>query len=586
MRFSSLRSLRTLPLFLLAACAASTPDGGAPESDGAEITAGQIVAGDNPYYWANVPFENHAVTFAALGAPLQDSFTPDDDPLRVRLQAIADRFDGALRAATHNTVAPKPIVKLLKSAQTYNAWSSGTYARLGVPLGQSSTPTTEHVQLIGIGSPGAQTAEDWSAYGASILHPAEWKRLGSFTQVWDLAKSPCKLTSQNTRVDAAHDCAFGSATSDDVVVLATSPYLTIATDLVSILADEKSMAFVMAHELGHMYRAHTSPLTERKYSFWYDDGPNVAKRPVPSARDAELQATFRRVTRVASPLDAVAGSTLPVRTRPALLALASAGAFASCATYTDWSATHDLAIVTALAQTGGVLGDDLQSAYLDYERAVLACPGDATFVDAGADALAPGQVAIAAVAGAFSSAQAPALPNAGETLQAFLTRLNDAGATLDADEAAFLQMVRDESIGLYTIEQEADEVALELMTRVGYKADDGIQGWLQFLQAFAQISVAADVTESGNATPDQCATWLQNGFMEPDPAGHSTRVKVSLGSLADTHHGDCYRLYNLWRESKAHTYRSVAPPIELQPAWSELVAHAAELTDEASAAGL
>lgn len=591
MSFSFRYAARVVPLGLLAACAASAPETDATVSDGAEITAGQIVAGVNPYYWADIPFEAHVATLAALNSPVQDNFAPDDDPLRVRLQAMADRFDVAMRAVTRNTVAPKPVVKLLKSAQTYNAWSSGTYARLGVPLGRMSSPET-HVALLDIGGPSAQTVQDWSEVGPVLVHPAAWSRIGSFTQGWSLAKSACKLTSQSGRIEASRDCAYGASgpygavSADDVATLATSPFLTIASDLVSLMTDEKSMAFVMAHELGHMYRAHSSPLTERKYSFWYEDGPNLAKRPVPSARDAALRATLARVSRTASPLDAVTESSEPVRTRAALVALAHTTAFEACATYTQWSAVHDLASLTALAQNGAYLSEELRASYLDYERAVLACSMDGVFVNAGEAGPTPGQIELGAVSGAFSYAQAPAFPDAGETVQVYLDRLNAAATGLDADEAAFLEMVREERIGLYTVEQEADEIALELMTRVGYKAEDGINGWLDFLHAFEQISGRAEATETGDAGPVQCAAWLQEGFMQTDATGQRARVKMSLGSLADTHHGDCYRVYNLWRESKAHVYRSVPAPAPMQPSWPELVAHAAELTRQAGEAGL
>src|SRR5262249_54684985 len=104
--------------------------------------------------------------------------------------------------------------------------------------------------------------------------------------------------------------------SVDALVGATSPFLTVATDLVAATPDERTMVFVMAHELGHMFRAHTSPLIVRKYDFWYDKGPAQAQRPVPAADTAVLGAEYKALNRSGIVLDQVQGSTLPVSLRP------------------------------------------------------------------------------------------------------------------------------------------------------------------------------------------------------------------------------------------------------------------------------
>lgn len=81
--------------------------------------------------------------------------------------------------------------------------------------------------------------------------------------------------------------------------------------------------------------------------------------------------------------------------------------------------------------------------------------------------------------------------------------------------------------------------------------------------------------------------WLNQGFTEKDASGNAHPVLVTIGDLNEPHHGNCYRLFNLWRELNSHRYRYVkdsTPPTFTQP-WSELQAHAVELTNQAREQG-
>ena len=79
---------------------------------------------------------------------------------------------------------------------------------------------------------------------------------------------------------------------------------------------------------------------------------------------------------------------------------------------------------------------------------------------------------------------------------------------------------------------------------------------------------------------------MKNDFMIKNADGTTTPIVMTLGDLSDNHHGTCYRLYNLWRESKSHKYPSGARPAELSPAWADVQAHATELMNAAASAGL
>ena len=558
---------------LVAASACSSPSEELPQQATDDITAGEIVAGKSPYYWANISFEEHENTMAMLGAQTQGSYTADDDPLRVRLQQWADRMDAAMRRVTLNEVAPKPIVKVLKSGSTFNAWSSGTYVSLGVPFGDPLSQSESYsLYSVLLSSPRVGVSE-FALEEVLFPKPSNWIRPASFTQVWNLAKGECKLSSAGGRITG---CGAAYKTPD-VVTVATSPFIVFATDLVSQL-DENTTVFVMAHELAHMYRAHSSPLVERKYDFWYDHGPNVAKRPIPSARHQELQATYERVTRAANALDYVGDAQLHARSRLPLVGLAGAGAFDACPAYQTWSTQYSLQSLHDVAPHGYPTYEIAES-YVALERTVLnECPKTEIFTR---DVESPNQLPLSTISNHLLVYAAPyVVPAASETVASYLQRLEESSYELEQEEAEFVKLVDDERIGLYTTEQEADEVALELVTRIGFTKKQGIDAWLGFMRA-VDMRGLVDSASTGEASAEQCGAWLENDFL--DAAGDP--VEVTLGSLADNHHGSCYRLYNLWREARAHRYAVVPAPEPLAPAWDVLVDHARQLSEEAAAEG-
>ncbi|RYZ59161.1 MAG: hypothetical protein EOP08_15675, partial [Proteobacteria bacterium] len=325
----------------------------------------------------------HRATMEALGSPLSVHDTPNDDILRVRLQTWADRFDAVMRRVTRNTTAPKPIVNVLRSAQTYNAWSSGTYVRVGVPFGSANA--TKVFPAIGFTAPAAGAQEDWTSLAGLLPQPPGWGRLASFTQVWNLAKGPCKLAVQGPRIvlspGASADCQEHDTSTSDIGTVATTPFVTFSSDLVSILPTERALVAVLAHELGHMYRAHSSPLTDRKYDFWYDDGAHTAKRPVPSALDAKMREDYKRLVRTAHAIDDVAEARFHVRSRLPILGLAYFGGFDSCVPYATWKGTHDLESLIVQARDGAQLLDDAKATYLSFEEVVQSCPRADVFAD-------------------------------------------------------------------------------------------------------------------------------------------------------------------------------------------------------------
>jgi hypothetical protein len=589
----------------LTACTPATEDTSGDDGDSAAITAGQVVAGDSPYYWAKLSLQQHLAALTAAGVPQTDAtkFTSVDDPLRDRLQTLSLRLDTAMRAISHNTAAPSPNVLLLPTAKTFNAWSSGTFARLGATVGDQTMPLPDGQFLYLSGTAAGTEISPLQMPLDAFVHPVEWSRPASFTQVWNLNPSllpqpACKLKVASGHVLATDPaCAALAHGSVDALVPATSPFLTVGTDLVASFTDERTMVFVMAHELGHMYRAHTSPLTVRKYDFWYDQGPIKATRPLPAADAATLGAEYRAVNRSESALDQAQGSTLPVALRvlplmaavftdnlaPSNPGVAGLG-MSACPGMAEWN-TANAGGATQLINnifSAQVLAPESQAAYLALESLFIACAPSLHFSIGHNEAASLELPWIEQVLGTAGSFGFPAEPADNETDAAFLPRAQMAAMELEARADAFRVRMNDNRIGLYTIEQEADEVAAELMIRAGYSREDVLAGWVEFGKAF-DAKYPRPELDTGRASAATCEGWMKNDFQITSADGTKTPVVMTLGDLSDTHHGDCYRLYNLWRETRSHRYPSGAAQPALEPAWSELVAHATELT---TAAGL
>jgi hypothetical protein len=142
-----------------------------------------------------------------------------------------------------------------------------------------------------------------------------------------------------------------------------------------------------------------------------------------------------------------------------------------------------------------------------------------------------------------------------------------------AEFAAELERNR---IGMYTTEQEADDIAMELAARVGLRPDDVLDGYLEMMHALEHADPAEFARYDNGLSADQCAALYRAGFRAPAADGGLDDVYVPLGVLYDPHHAWCYRVFNLFREKQVHGYTTGPadfPPDD--PPWAQVRAAAA-----------
>ena len=585
LRTARIPSVIVIGLGLLAGCVAPSPD--EPGTVASAHEAGAVIRDDaSPFHWIDAPPSDAA-------PPRADA--PAADPrLASRVQAWSDRLHGVVMKQSSRRAysPPRPIVHVVAS-RALNANATGALVDMGATLGveghdQSGAALLTTTSIVPLGVDTIAVAK----------RPNAWPSNESFAALWSQSRPTCDLVyvgSNRLRSTRCAEEARGAA-----VVAATTPHVYVNSALLARV-DEETFVSVLAHELGHYYRAHASSLTSSHYGFWYEatDGRH---RPVPSERAEEIATRYASVLRAArGPVDVarvyhrrmvrlLAFFALYLGGEPAVERLCS-GEVKAAATST-WLTSF---LVSDDAREPDASNVD---AFRAYERGVAACAsklrlGDRSSVDT---ILRAGVSELVSTEGL-----APADASTGRTttLAELLAVAESEASKLDERERAMLDRLREGRIGLYTYEEEADDVMLELAAQVGLPVERVFDPWLTLMRAFSGARSekvvtpasggddAASAVISGDLDADRCRALLDAGFTAASPSGERRPVFVTLGDLDDPHHGSCYRLFNLWREARDHGYSPVGtfspPPSGGSETWAELQRAAATLTEAAPA---
>lgn len=539
------------------------------KADGAG-TNGSIgyIQSNSPFYWAASDY----LTFYAAAGFADFRLAGDDDLLAMRLQAWVDKIDAMVRSemsrtAHINLVAPKPIVKILASGSTFNAWVTGVYA-------------CGDAQQAGAidGSVTAVTRDVVYQNQATCLRTAWPQGLSELITFWNRVNPTCRM-----RADGSFFTGGGCLISGDqpgrLAIAGTGQYIHVSTDLIASL-DEKAMVLVLAHELAHYYRAHTSEAKTATYNFWYDNEIDRKKRPVPAANAKQLADQYAALVAGPSTIATQVPGKYSARLRSFILSAVAPQLQARVeSNFVCANARDALGSWREPLLHGGGLPNDNMEAYLQFERALVACAPSLTLGgEANATTLSYGKLIDAIAAAKLGKLSLPFRA----TLADVLTVLDGAARKLDAKEAALLASARQNRIGIYTIEQEADDLAMEFVARLGMTPDEAITAWLKFMDGF--VSAVPEVYQPQYAAENQtCRTWLANDFTVEEN-GRKVPVYVPIGDLSEPHHSTCYRLFNFWRNKKLQRY-NVAAPIAWATDWDNVVALARAYAEQGRANG-
>jgi Zn-dependent protease with chaperone function len=601
---SSRMRRKFLPLLItslvgLSALVACSSESEVDEAESAH-KAGEPVLVNNPHVWVETEYSPVAEQLSnwGMGAPTLD----DKDPLSVRLQFWLDRMHGAvgdLVAAKGNPLtAPRPLIKILKDEATINAWVMSVNTCTGIELqGTAPAPGSFGIDAgaMEAGAPGLDAgiavAPSLSllqlssmTYAASCADPRVAWNKNAFAAYWNGQGGTCGLRVSGDKITATENCAPKNTTK--LAAASTSNYIHFTSGLLRNL-DEVAMATVLAHELGHYYRGHVLESTKARARFWYEDGGE--ERPMESARAKDLEERYKKLEHAEHSLSS-GGLVLKGKYSPRLRGLlvnsvgpilkripGSFGCSIARDTLGPWAAS----VVNQFPSL------EAQRAYLRYESEVFACASSLKFSlegvgagqapspnDGGSDA---GIGPTANLHTLLVSLQHTAMSEYGllslpSTLGELLYGADQFARKQETEEEAFLTLLRENKIGLYTTEQEADDISLELMTNLGYTSDEVVEAWIRIGYEFDRVRREAgsgaweSYIRESKYDVKQCENLLRQDFKN---FGRS--VFVPIGDLHGNHHGNCYRIFNIHRESKKHLYKPGPKQSLPTPAWSELV---------------
>lgn len=115
-------------------------------------------------------------------------------------------------------------------------------------------------------------------------------------------------------------------------------------------------------------------------------------------------------------------------------------------------------------------------------------------------------------------------------------------------------------LGVYTIEEEADELALELLTLAGIQPIKATEAW------FALFEHADHSITQTEVPLTRCKELFKNNWKDQN----GNAVAIPVGDYEDTHHSWCFRVFNTTNEIEIHGY-TVKRPLELNPFdWAEI----------------
>lgn len=565
-----------------AACGSADADVGADEAD---HTAKQPVHANAPYFWAETDYASFKEV--AQAAPFRTG-TPLDGTGAVtkRLQAWADLVHAQVQKDVPGLVAPKPVIVVVPAKEA-NAWVSGVPSCFTAEadlraIGKKGRPA-KSVNMAFAEHDGIKEAV--SFFGApppTCTNPKNWKSKEEAIAFFNRSGSRCKLErgAGDTVKVSGEGCAMlsgdtGATTAKQLTFYAASPYVHFTTAMIGMANDERGLVGIIAHELGHYYRAHAiGELVMGAYNHWYEQkDPPEKTKPGAAADTKELEARFDRV--MPYPMPRVPGQKISYRLTDlvvdplaALLEAKKTSPGFACADAVaklgDWR--HDF---TGLGAS--FVEKATQTSYLAYESALLACAAKVPVGGNDPNALDLATVREAVERSARDFA-APAV-SAG-TLASVLDALRARAAVVDAEADAFLKTLEQRRLGRYTVEQEADDFSLEYFTRIGLEAKVRVDSYFDLIKARADETPERFIAANGGLDVPACEKLYRANFR-----GRSGELLfVPLGNLHDPHHGDCYRLFNMAQEQRAHRFRKRGTPA-FTTGWEEIRAEAQRATD-------
>ncbi len=596
----------------LSVSSCASPD--SADSERGDDSADAVDPDALPWKWVDATFALQAKSANAIS--LGKAVEPEGDAKLVidKLQTWVDLIDGALRDQPRFreqlALVPKPHIMLVSRANQ-DAFSATVPVCIDVPVVVKASASPGHRKAPGVRlipdlnitasvgglsgtEPGAFDPTDDVTSEDCVHVSVSDGEMHQFTDWVNDAFSSCQLTP--TEVDGRMGVRMGAGCrlvfnskfegakdvthADTLVISGVSNWVTFTTGLLAATDNELDFVFFLSHELGHYYRAHlVAP--SASYGYFFSDRDFSATPKVPSATAAKKLADTARTldrffaefhgqlrhpaSQIRPELFAALAELIADDDRMCLAADADCKASCAAAAASIIAARNAGGVV---ADTGYPLGEvppARQGELTALEDSMLAC---SDLGELSTDLVAFDQFTLFDIASAITRHASGIHINQGDRPETTVGELfRNESARLAADQAqldALLAKPSTLSLGQYTFEQEADEVAAEIDDLIGLAPYQGIP-------AILRLGAEREMLK-GAPFPPVPSVEACTGFFDPSDTSWSGPEAIPLETISDPHHGYCYRAHNLFRVSQAHDYRERNGdlPDSGGPSWNRL----------------
>lgn len=472
------------------------------------------------------------------------------DPLFKRLQrALNLAWDTAVKIDRNISQyrIPKPSAVVVDSNEL-NAWVDAGYVCIPASRGQA-LPTEGallHVKY-----------QKFSLSSEACYQSVRDFEPGEFVTWFNAQGFKCQIRIENDTFLFSQDCngAFSKSKLIKIPTPFSSVFLT--NSILKLLTDDELM-YVVSHELAHYLRSHfTGAITGYNY-FYKDDDSERNQKPKPAPSFLEKTAELIKLSDMA-PDYTIEGSLYHGPTIESVMQFVKAnksGRYCEgsekCISQCDMannaaSADLEIAILGSSEKNIGFfdklypfspLSTSLVDDLLGYEKKAENCLSNLSssiFWDLSSYS--------SILLGHLSEPERNELKvklqsskSLAETIRVISKYFKDQRERLKL----LLAEVKNHKLGFYTVEQEADDIALEIMWKSGISISHAVNAQMKLLQ---------NSEKQWNYDFQRCNALMKNNWIEE---GNETYLGPE--ALSDPHHSPCYRIWNILHEMKAHKW--------------------------------
>lgn len=449
-------------------------------------------------------------------------------------------------------VVPKPSALVVKNREA-NAYVQGERQCFSVPIkrqgGNDKTPLPPQLSLqLGAGS--LTTVSKQEECSPAALSKTD---RASLIKVFNSAGTSCQLVEKNTFIEANETCFSGDPTLKPYThagafsFTTTKPIIFVHTGLI-LHANDWELATVVAHELGHYYRAHTSSLLPPvSYLFRHNQyDPNGIPRPIPELID--LSERWRKTFRMSLYKQPARRTDM----HPAIMRkyrqwmqfmrehCAEKKCSQSCTK--AYQMTLDFPDNYVAVEQGEPMDSAENKFYEDFTTQIFSCGVDL-----------PVSNGIFVEPSFILGIEVSGVPGDTGGARNFAEQLAHASKVVTKIEKEVLDLqalVEKEQLGWYTEEQEADDILLEMIQLAGIPNENAIS---YRVKALTQWSKESKIPVVGQWEAGPCMKAYEKGWKNDK----NENLIVPVGMWEDAHHSACYRLFNITQEIARHKYPQI-----------------------------